>query len=656
MDMTRPFGWCQCIEVFRDVLSSGVSRLRAVLRYFSFPGDSVFLLAALLLANYLRIYFPGLITDSLFGIVVLLLGITLFRDGIPATARSTLFCFAALLGIYAVGLMTEFSFQGVRHFAGILLAGIIYLFCYRNGPALARSKHVIFLLLIAMLALFPLYLVPASLNPHVFSDILGYLLLTVGFILVVRSENRKVQHRWVHVILILVVVNGIVFGDRSLVLVALLAYLLYGGGYLFLRGRAGAGTLAVITGSLIFFMTAFLSSSHFNSILSDLDSFAQEYMGGRILTGREAIWRETLINISEAPWFGKGPGVVIASVIKSGDSSLVFQQSILESSCAEGGPGLVADCATLLDARDTLVGNSSAPFRLRWSPIRPISSWRGVKVDGVPPRVTGLDLRGMGLAGRIPPELGGLDKLSVLRLSGHKLSGSIPPELGGLGELRQLVLAGNTLTGSIPPELGRLLNLEELWLGDNALSGPIPPELGGLDKLSVLRFSGNEFSGSTPPALYEVDDHDFVIFLQKIRDARHRFRALQETELRDFGTAIKKINAFVDPPDPREIPKSSHNLFLQIGLQMGVVGIIALGLLCVSLIFNLRARKGEGVGPVRCFAAACTLMVILHNTFDVLLLQNLFSTAVIAWILIGVGAGVVNHGQGSASGTRVVAA
>jgi len=123
--MTRSFTWHQCIEVFRGVLSSGVSRLRVVLRHLSFPGDSVFLLAALLLANYLRIYFPGLITDSLFGVVVLLLGITLFRDRIPATARATLLCFAALLGIYAVGLMTEFSFQGVRHLAGILFAGII---------------------------------------------------------------------------------------------------------------------------------------------------------------------------------------------------------------------------------------------------------------------------------------------------------------------------------------------------------------------------------------------------------------------------------------------------------------------------------------------------------------------------------------------------
>ncbi len=627
-------------------------------------GDSVFLLAALLLTNYLRIYFPGLITDSLFGVVVLLLGVTLFRDRVPATAHAPFLCFAALLGVYAVGLVTEFSFQGVRHLAGILLAGVIYLFCYRNGPAFARSRQMMFLLLIAMLALFPLYLVPATLNLHTFSSILGYLLLIVGFILVAHFKNWKGQHGWVHVILVLVIVNGVVFGNRSLVLAVLLAYLLYWGGYLFLRSRAGAGALAVISGGLIFFMTAFLASSHFSGTLLDLDSFARKYTGEGILSGRDVIWRKTLTHISEAPWFGKGPGAVISSLRKDSDSSFIPEDSVLASSCAEGGPGLIADCAILMGARDTLAGDSDAPFWVWWDPGRPIHLWHGVKVGGTPPRVTRLNLRGVGLEGRIPPELGRLEHLVSLRLNRNWLIGSIPPELGELGKLQHLVLAHNTLTGPIPPELGRLLNLEELWLKENRLNGSIPPELGELEKLSVLRLAGNRFSGPISPALYAVDDHDLDILLQKGGAAGHRFRTLndlpylsddvQNPGLGGFSTAIMKINAFVDPSTYGSgIPKSSHNLFLQTGLQTGVVGIIALGLLCVSLVFNLCARTGEGVGPVRCFAAACTLMVIFHNVFEVFMLQNVFSIAVIAWILIGVVAGVVNRGQAPASGTHI---
>ncbi len=593
MEITRSFTWHQCIEAFRGVLRRGTSSFQVFSRHFSFSGDSVFLLAALLLTNYLRIYFPGLVTDSLFGVVVLLLGVTLFRDRVPATARTPFFCFAALLGVYAVGLVTEFSFQGVRHLAGILLAGIIYLFCYRNGPAFARSRQMMFLLLIAMLALFPLYLVPGNFEPHTFSSILGYLLLIVGFILVAHFKNWKGQHGWVHVILVLVIVNGVVFGNRSLVLAVLLAYLLYWGGYLFLRSRAGAGALAVISGGLIFFMTAFLASSHFSGTLLDLDSFARKYTGEGILSGRDVIWRKTLTHISEAPWFGKGPGAVISSLRKDSDSSFIPEDSVLASSCAEGGPGLIADCAILMGARDTLAGDSDAPLWVWWDPIRPIHLWRGVKVGGTPPRVTALNLQGMGLEGRIPPELGELGELQYLVLAGNKFSGPIPPalyavddhdlyrdlfcrplpgvpaglladcdtllavqaslvddgaldwgrsvpvglwrgvgvggvpprvtrldlqgislegrippELGELGELRQLVLAHNTLTGPIPPELGQLLKLEELWLRENRLSGSIPPELGELEKLSVLRLAGNRFSGPIPPALYAVDDHD----------------------------------------------------------------------------------------------------------------------------------------------------
>ena len=112
----------------------------------------------------------------------------------------------------------------------------------------------------------------------------------------------------------------------------------------------------------------------------------------------------------------------------------------------EKNSGLVQDCETLLRVRDPLAGDAV----LNWSADAQISDWRGLRIEGSPPRVIGLSL----------PEL-----------SPSLLSGSIPPELGTLTGLEVLVLHYNRLSGSIPPELGNLVNLRELSLSWNRLEG-----------------------------------------------------------------------------------------------------------------------------------------------------------------------------------------
>ena len=188
----------------------------------------------------------------------------------------------------------------------------------------------------------------------------------------------------------------------------------------------------------------------------------------------------------------------------------------------EANPGLVGDCALLLEARDILVGDGEP---LGWSADRSMGSWRGITAEGSPPRVTdvalvgyGIDLRGRvpsvlaglsklrrlylkgALTGPIPPELGQLRDLRDLRLYAH-LTGAIPPELGALSSLEELGLGGNRLTGAIPPELGLLTNLEYLRLGANQLTGGIPPELGALTRLWSLELDGNQLTGTIPPEL-----------------------------------------------------------------------------------------------------------------------------------------------------------
>ena len=162
-----------------------------------------------------------------------------------------------------------------------------------------------------------------------------------------------------------------------------------------------------------------------------------------------------------------------------------------------------ADCAVLLAIRDALAGDVA----LNWSGAVPLHRWQGVTMDGPDNRVTKLLLTGLGLNGRIPPELGNLDRLVHLSLRRNRLTGSIPPELGNLASLQILHLGHNNLTGTIPPELARLPQLRQLGLRNNRLAGPVPAALGDLE-LQMLRLVGNDIH-SVPAELATY--HDLAI-------------------------------------------------------------------------------------------------------------------------------------------------
>ena len=63
-------------------------------------------------------------------------------------------------------------------------------------------------------------------------------------------------------------------------------------------------------------------------------------------------------------------------------------------------------------------------------------------------RVTKLVLRGCGLEGAIPAEIGNFGRLTELDLSDNRLVGPIPAEIGNLTRLKRLYLNGNRLTGT----------------------------------------------------------------------------------------------------------------------------------------------------------------------------------------------------------------
>ena len=129
----------------------------------------------------------------------------------------------------------------------------------------------------------------------------------------------------------------------------------------------------------------------------------------------------------------------------------------------------------------------------------PVRDWSDITVTG--DRVTAIDLWGNDLAGVIPPEIGTLSELRILRLYKNDLLGPIPTWIGALTNLEVLSLSSNDFTGSIPSWIGDLIHLEELYLSYNNLSGPIPSEIGALNNLVVLWLHNNKLSGSIPPEI-----------------------------------------------------------------------------------------------------------------------------------------------------------
>ncbi len=129
-------------------------------------------------------------------------------------------------------------------------------------------------------------------------------------------------------------------------------------------------------------------------------------------------------------------------------------------------------------------------FRDNWVSDEPLSSWYGVTMDS-DGSVTEIRLSGDVLNGSIP-DLGGLEKLTVLDLNTNQLTGTIPA-LGTLTNLTTLDLSDNQLTGMIPA-LDTLTNLTTLDLSDNQLTGTIPA-LGTLTNLTTLHLDSNGLTG-----------------------------------------------------------------------------------------------------------------------------------------------------------------
>ncbi len=240
-------------------------------------------------------------------------------------------------------------------------------------------------------------------------------------------------------------------------------------------------------------------------------------------------------------------------------------------------------------------------------------------MDGPEGRVTGLDLAGLGLNGRIPPELGNLTNLDHLNLSYNILTGGIPPELGKLIDLRMLGLAGNALTGPIPP---------------------IPPELGGLDNLFSLRLAGNDFHGCLPRKLRRLRSHDIddglicaALAMDRLLVWKLSFEKAMEAPVLGHGFgALKYLDG--TPTGSNGRPLDAHNLYLML---LGEAGIVPLLLFVSALVLLMRAQGGAPRSLARDTTVAWVIVIALYS----MPFQH----------LLGVGAFMFLAGLSTATGT-----
>ena len=204
-----------------------------------------------------------------------------------------------------------------------------------------------------------------------------------------------------------------------------------------------------------------------------------------------------------AVWLVPGTaGTATVTVTASDPGGLSADQAIAVTTAASAeARGDRGALEALYDA----AGGAGWTHAAGWKTPAPLGEWHGVTTDAAG-RVTRLGLDDNGLAGSIPPALGGLTRLAALDLGQNELGGPVPAELGGLANLRRLSLRENGLAGAIPGALGRLTGLEHLDLGGNGLTGPVPAGLGSLARLRRLSLWGNDLSGPIPGGLERLAD------------------------------------------------------------------------------------------------------------------------------------------------------
>ena len=155
-----------------------------------------------------------------------------------------------------------------------------------------------------------------------------------------------------------------------------------------------------------------------------------------------------------------------------------------------------------------------------WGSDKPLNQWYGIgstigweddrRYDG---HVRSIFLPGIGVSGDLEKAIKILEDLPYLEdfsIQGNPLKQPIPASIARLKGLRRISFWECQLTGKIPPELGNLEKMEYLEIfGNPELTGPIPASLGNLSEAKWINVSCCDLTGNIPVEITKLNKLDY---------------------------------------------------------------------------------------------------------------------------------------------------
>lgn len=221
-----------------------------------------------------------------------------------------------------------------------------------------------------------------------------------------------------------------------------------------------------------------------------------------------------------------------------------------------------------------------------------------------------LDLRGKGLSGTIPTEIGELTALTSVNLTGNKLNGLLPTELGELTLLTRLEAAGNcddeydcfdvannnAFNSALPSQMGAMTALARLIMPGAQIKGLIPSELADCP-LEVLTLHNNAITGPIPGGLFK--DGALTSALTSLDLSANRLMQIP-TELGQATslTSLKLNSEALTGSIPTQIGALAALVQLEIYDNPGLSGVMPSEIGSLSQLTQLSLDGNNLTGPI----------------------------------------------------------
>jgi hypothetical protein len=119
--------------------------------------------------------------------------------------------------------------------------------------------------------------------------------------------------------------------------------------------------------------------------------------------------------------------------------------------------------------------------------------------------VTEIRIKGTGIDGYIPPDLGLLNFLTRVHLEENSIKGTLPATIGRWNRLVSFSANNNALSGSLPTTIGQWTALESFLVFDNMLTGTLPESVvSNWGSIREIDISSNRFMGRIPDVLCDA--------------------------------------------------------------------------------------------------------------------------------------------------------